>query len=409
MRYLKNSEVISLYGISDKTVRNWVQAAQSGQLELKICTYNGKPYIADTQHNNQLLSALSDKAVKYRNSRAHKSVTPTKKFYEVYTESHIRDMLRNLETSRELIGSYRYFEEGAKYWNQYLNELLSSGTPNILSNTLETLEISLPYILKKIEPFKYVNIVNVCAGNGNSTERFVKRIHQTGKLKDFACVDISPEMMAYTCKNVEKWTNGSIPTRQYTHDISQERFMDALMSSTYGATSAEVINIVLFVAGPIVNFINPSHALTNINESMGANDILLTTTKRDTPKVRSFFDFNISKDAKLASVHENYVLSMLGITPDMYEPEQVFDDESMVRSIRAVLKTDISLTITVGDYKAVLDFRRGERITLWHSYHHTDDSLRQRFTQTGFLITSMTSSIDQELNLVISQVASKKL
>lgn len=405
MRYLKNSEVISTYGVSDKTVRNWIQAAKNNELELKLVQYNEKNYIADTAGNNRILTDLSENAIKYRNTRSRKTIEPSTEFFKIYNSIQIRDIIRCLDTYREIPSSYKYFKDGATYWNQYLNELYSSGSTNLLSNTDETLMASLGHILGHISNYDHVNLINLCVGNGNTTEGFVKQLSNTGKLKKIILIDISPDMLNIASANYKKWTKEKITVENEIRDLRYQRFNDLIMNDSYETDAAKTINIILFVAGPIVNFINPDQVLHTIHESIGSNDLLVTTLKRDTQKTRNFFDFNIREDSKIASTHENYVLNLLNVEPSLYEPEQIYIDETHTRTSRAVLKYDIDLNFRLDKYKKTISFKRGDRITLWRSHHHSDQQIRDRFENTGFKTIYMASSIDGELNLLIDKIA----
>ena len=66
MKYFKNTELAKLYHVSEKSVRNWIDAVEIGKLDLDLFDQKGKFYIANTTKNTRTIEALVEKGKKYK-------------------------------------------------------------------------------------------------------------------------------------------------------------------------------------------------------------------------------------------------------------------------------------------------------------------------------------------------------
>lgn len=404
MKYFKNTELTKIYGISEKAVRNWIEAAQQRKNDLDLCYLQGKIYIADTLDNKVKLDHLVAIGRKYRNKRAHKNIKPKEKFYETYTLHQALDIVRELEIYKELPGKYKYFGDGAAYWNQYLYQLYRAGSKNVLTNTLETLELIHPYIDSIIHTYKNVNVINLCIGNSLAAKNTISRIHKTGKLRRLINIDISHEMLSISNRHITEWFQGKIKPENYIRDLNYDRFDDIIRKDSFGSEASNTINIVLFLAGPIVNFREPKRAVSLIRDSLGFNDLFITTLKRDTKITRSFFEFNLKSDMGALSKYDEILLDLLNIEESFYELEQVFDEERKIRTISIKLKTDISISFDIGNYHKLIELKKGEIIVIWRSQHHSDKDIFNLFIDLGLTLEQVAKSFDDQLLLLTAKI-----
>ena len=406
MKYYKNAELAKLYNVSEKSVRNWIDSARQGKLSLDLYRTGERVFIADNLHNSTQLAKLVEKGRKYRNQRSHKRLTPKREFYETYSHAQILDICHDLEIHRELAMKYRYFNEGGIYWDKYLVKLSDAGPGNLLTNTIEALDLSLPYLDALTQPFKYVNIVNICVGNSAALKKVVSHFHSKKSLKRFVAIDLSETMLDITEKRMDDWFDSKLRTEKYLRDIGHQRFQDILGQDTFGEDASETVNLVLFLVGPIVNFRDPNEALRTIHDSLDKNDILITSLKRDTPESRRFFDFNVNANEGLMNAHDRYLLDLLNIDDSCFEVEQFFDEKKLVRVQQIRLKLDITLEINSGRFSKDLHLFKGEPILIWRSWHHSESSIIDRFTRAGFKLEGFTKSKDNQLMLVAVKIDS---
>ena len=405
MKYYKNSELTLRYNISDKTVRNWIDASKQGKLGLKLYSQAGKTYIADSIENNFLLTQLANTGKKYRNNRNHKILRPSKRFYELFTKAQAVEIINTLEKYHKFSWHYSYFGDGAEYWDKYLHELYGAGSGNLITNTIETLELNFSYLDAIIRPYKHVNIVNVCLGNNIAIRSTLEYIHKSGKLKRFIGIDISPSVLEVSERNIQEWFKGTISMEKHRMDIRYDRFHGILAENTYGDDASDTINLVFFIAGPIANFQDPGALLKTLRESMNKDDVLLITDKRDTEAAHGFFDFNIKSDAALLSFRHRMLPELLGIEESFYDAEQVFDEHAHDRYVQIRLKVAISIEFVLEKYKKTIELQRGDVLRVWTAHDVPDRESVLLLNKAGFSVLQAGQSTDQELLLTVSRVA----
>lgn len=400
MKFFKNSELISLYNVSDKAVRNWIESARQGKIDLELFEDSGKYHVADTLQNSVILESLVDQGRKYRNKRSHRKLKPKPTFYETYNRCQILDLVNQLDIHRELPIKYKYFGGGAEYWDEYLNKLYNAGIGNLLTNTIEALSLSLEYLGSLTKNYKNINIVNICVGNSLATEEITRHFLGNSKLRRFITIDLSQSMLDLSEKNIKRWLSKDIKVEKYVRDLDYDNFSDILTQDSFDDDASDTTNIILFLAGPIVNFREPLQVLKVIRESMSKEDILITTLKRDTIQARRFFDFNIQSDKNLLNYHSRHLLELLNIEESFYEVEQSFDESKMLRSVHIQLKLDLSIGFDVENYSKIINLKKGQKIQLFRSWHHSDKNIVDRFDSADFKLLQITKSLDDQLILL---------
>jgi uncharacterized SAM-dependent methyltransferase len=404
LKYYKNAELVKLYNVSEKSVRNWITATQQGKASLDLYTLEGRVFIADTIHNSSELTNLVEKGRKYRNQRSHRRIAPKKEFYQAYTHSQILDISHDLDVHRELAVKYRYFRGGGLYWDRYLDKLFKAGPGNLLTNTVEALELSYPSLDALSSKYKHVNLINICIGNSMAARGILGHFLESKKLKRVVTIDISQTMLDISEKRIKEWFGEELEVEKYLRDLGHQRFQDILGKDTFGEDASNTINLVLFLAGPLVNFREPGAALQTIHDSMGRDDLLLVSLKRDTPESRRFFDFNVDANEGLLNFHDRYLLQLLNIDESYFEVEQFFDEEKRVRIQQIRLKLDLTLSIDSEMFKKEVRLSKGEAIQIWRSWHHSEQTIIERLNHAKFTLESLTKSKDNQLMLLTTKI-----
>lgn len=294
MKYFKNTELAKLYNISEKSVRNWIEAAQTGKLDLQLFEHNDKFYIANTSKNMANIEKLVEKGKKYKNSRGLKTITPTDKFYETFNQKQILDIIANLTVHREIPLHYTYVDGGAEYWDKYANRLLHEETPNMLNQTITLVDQSLENIDRLLDKDKKINVVDLGPGNALPIRNTLTYLLKHKKLGRYVAIDISQEMLSIAERNIREWFGDAVQFEGHVRDLSHERF-DDLFADDYATDDADTpVNLVVLLGGSLSNFRSPLQALQAINNSLSPHDLFVFGSKLDTPNTRRFFDFNIS-------------------------------------------------------------------------------------------------------------------
>lgn len=408
MKYYRNAELAKLYDVSEKSVRNWINSTNKGKLELQLFRSDGREYIVDTITNNRLIEELAAQGRKYRNSRSHKTVAPKLEFFETYNNEEIIDIALNLHLSRELPQQYRYHTAGGKYWDKYLHKLFNAGHGNTLTGTISLLRLNLAYIDNLIEGVDKVNVVDIGVGNGLTVRELLGHLKDTQKLNKYIGVDCSQELLDITEQNINSWFGSDVPVEKHLRDITWQRLIDLAHIGTNDSQD-RTLNLFLFLGGTLVNFREPLQALHTIQDSMGSEDILITSLKADSFKSRRFFDFHIEGDfSSSLPTHDIHALSLLGIDHSMYEAEMFFDEEDMCRYIQVHLNVGVTINFELEHYKKKVEIPKGDRILLWRAWHYGPFELLELFQRADFANLQVATTKEQDCLLVISKAKQRR-
>lgn len=401
-KYFKNTELIKMYGVSDKAIRNWIEKSRQGKIDLELLNMDGKTYIKDSFKNNAIVEQLVWSGKKYRNKRVHRIISPTEAFYSLYTKEQVIDIINSLEKYRETPVHYRYLGKGANYWDAYLHKL-SNLDNSYVTSTVELLKLDQPYIASLIERHKYVNIIDVGVGNGLSVKDFLGFVQRTGKLKKYIGIDISKSLLDKAERNIHTWFGDSIEIEKHVRDVNFERFADVISKDSYTQDAALTLNLVLSLGGTLTNFREPAQLVKTIQDSMGKDDLLITTLKLDSEKARSFFDYDIPKDRTLLSFHDRYTLDLLSIDRSFYDVEQLFEEQTRCRYIRIRLKVSVTINFKVGDYVKQVELDKGEPILLIRMWHFKEREIVEILNKSGFALLKSSKTYNEEYALLIAR------
>ncbi len=399
MKYYKNTELARMYKVSEKAVRNWVEGALAGRFDLRLHEENGKQYIANSAKNHSTIEELVSRGRKYKNTRGHKTVQPTPRFYEIYSPKQVIDIITNLDVYRESPLQYTYFNSGAKRWDVYTRKLLAEDASNALGNTIGLLSANMQYLDELMADYDAVNVVDLGVGNALPVRNLVEHLHGRGLLKRYIGIDISPEMLAIAKTNIHKWLGEDVRIETHTRDIVNDRFDDLLVADSFNEDRANVINLVLFLGGTLPNFRQPARALSTIHDSLGKNDLLLYTKKLDNSKSRRFFEVSASGNQEI-----DLVLNLLNIDKTMYTLEQFFDEGKRAREVYAKLNVAVSVEFELDGRKKAVDLNKDDTILLWRARHQHLVEIVNQFDAAEFDLVQATRSKDRTYALTISRI-----
>jgi uncharacterized SAM-dependent methyltransferase len=404
MKYFRNTELAKLYNVSEKSVRNWIDSARAGKIDLQLLQVKDKFYIANTTQNGLLVADLAQRGKKYKNSRGYKVVTPSPKFYELFTSKEIFNITSNLDVYHEAPLQYSYFDGGAKNWDGYVKKLATEQAPNILSNTKSLLEMNADYLDNVLDGCDYINIIDIGPGNCYPVEDFLERFIKSGRLNRYIALDISPDMLKIAESNIHRWFGEDASFEGYTRDISFERFGDLIARDSFGK-DVVVRNIVLFLGSTLSNFRDALQPLATIHESMGKNDLFIFSRQLDTANARRYFDFEVDENnASKVSPMDKFTLELLGIDESMYEVEQFFDEEHMARRIQVRLKISLSIEFQLDNKAKVITFNKDDTLLLWQHNHQNAQQTLDTFNAHGFELLQATVSKDDECLLTVHKL-----
>lgn len=404
MQYFKNTELAKLYNVSEKTVRNWIQAALDNKLDLQLYEKNGRKYVANISRNTKLIEELIQKNKKFKNSRGHKIVKPSAEFYKIFSPKEVFDIISSMDIYSEIPHRYSYFNDGAAGWDLYVQKLAREDSNNILSNTVSLLSTATDYVDELLAGFDKINVVDVGPGNGFPVRKFLDHLIEQDRLNRYIGIDISQDMLDIAEKNIRGWFGDKARFEGYTRDVNYDRFEDLLARDSFHKGSS-VVNIILFLGSTIANFREPGQSLHMIHESMGKNDLLIFSRSLDTENVRRYFDFTTTPELLTPlSARARFVLDLFNIDESLYDVEQFFDEKEMARRIQVRLKVALSIEFQLGDQAKVISFNKGDTILLWQHKHQDLLGIIHQFDESGFNLLAARKSTDQESMLAISKI-----
>ncbi|HEY5806135.1 MAG TPA: L-histidine N(alpha)-methyltransferase [Candidatus Saccharimonadales bacterium] len=399
MKYFKNTELAKLYHVSEKSIRNWIDAAESGKLDLQLYEEKGKFYITNITKNTKLIEELVKRGKKFKNTRGYKVAKPTEDFYKLYSPKQVLDIMSNIDIYREVPVQYTYFDSGAKRWDTYTQHLLKQDSPNSVTNTIDLLGINLSYIDTLIEGYTSINIIDIGPGNALPIRNLLGHFLEKGKLNRYIALDISKELLKIAEDNIEKWFDGQVKFEGHIRDIVYERFDDLLVKDTFAENADSTLNLVLFLGGTFNNFRDPDHALATIHDSMGKKDILVSSKKLDTEKSRRYFEQTASGNQDM-----ELVLRLLNIDKSYYTLEQYFDVHKMARELQAKFNVALAIEFQLDGQRRTIELNKGESLLLWRARHQAAVETINQFDANGFDFLQATRSKDLDYILHISKI-----
>ncbi len=413
MQYYKHLELANQYHVSLKTVHNWISAAREGKLNLQLHETKSGTYVADTAENSAILGKIAEKGKKYRNSLHHKQILPSQEFFEIYSERQILDIIKSVNTYREIPRQYNYMGGGATNWDNWLKKLEKDTSPNLLKGSVDLLHQNIGAIDHLIEEDTRVNIIDLGVGNALPVKELLHHLHSTGVLNRYIAIDISPSMLDIAEKNINEWFNGEIVTEKYTRDITHHRFDDIIMNDMLDNEAEKTINIVLLLGATPNNFPSFTSCFSVAYGSMSKNDLLIYSNKLDTEASRRYFDFSadpgqsIQPGISVLAPSHKYILDLMNITPDLYTVESGFDDKRFMRYIRIRLNTAITLQFSHRSIDRVVSIEKGDTLLMLRYWHQSAQEIISTFEEIGFMLLHSSMTNDRQFFLSISGLEAK--
>jgi uncharacterized SAM-dependent methyltransferase len=401
MKYFKNTELAKLHHVSEKSIRNWIDAAQAGKLNLQLFDNNGKHFIANTAKNTRTIENLVEKGKKYKNTRGLKTTSPSPQFYEFYSQQQTTDIIAHLADRKEIPFQYTYFDGGAEHWDDYTNRLMKEQTPNILNQTVDLLERGMGNLTNLVPKGRKINIVDLGPGNGLPVRRLLSQLLEQGSLHRYIAIDSSQEMLDILEKNITGWFKGKVQYEGYVRDFSYVRFDDILAKDYIGEEADIPINIVLVLGGTLNNFKQPEYSLQTINQSLRLGDLVVYTGWLDTVNARRYFDFALGPNQRL---RVEILFDLLGLDKSLYEYELTFINEERTRYGFLCPKVDISLRFNLEKGAQYVELHKNERILVWRHWHKRAIEMVNLFDENDFELVQATKSPDEQYLMLISRV-----
>lgn len=402
MLYFKNVELAEKYHVSLGTIRNWIEAAETGKLALSLHNTDTRAYIANITSNLELMKKLAANGKKYKNTKSRKVIIPTVEFYDFFSRDQVYEIVRDIEVHREIDRKYYYFGTGANIWKQYIDRMADEKSSSNLTMTWRTLEQNQSYIDSLLCDFKTINLVDIGAGESSPVKNLLKHFVDQKKLGRYIALDISNDMLALSEQNIKKWFNGKIHFEKHQLDIESQKFSKYLLEDYAKTEKSSTSNLIVFFGGTLGNLRKREVALQVIQGSMGANDLFIHAQKLDTKTSRTHFDLAPEPGKAVEGYAE--VLGHLNIDPAMYELEFGYDERRKERYSRIRLKVSVQIRFEFEKGSREVDLDKGETINLWRARHDSTLDVLTLLDRNGFMPLLINQTLDGSYLLTISKL-----
>jgi uncharacterized SAM-dependent methyltransferase len=404
MLHFSNQELATAHHVSVRTVRNWIEAAKAGKLNLTLHTIGERTYIANTSRNTAVIQELVIKGKKYRPHRSQKVVSPKPEFYKIYSQEQIYDIVSRLDIYHEIQHQYNYFASGAMNWDEYNQQLYDDKAMNSVTATINLLESNKSYLEDMVSKYKYVNVIDIGEGNALPAKKLLRQLLDLGKLGRYVSLSTSASMLEIARRNVHEWFDDAVTFESHEIDINHDRFMHIIGKEYVKKEYDETVNILLLFGGTLGNLRSPEGALRVIHDSMGARDFLLYEKKLDSVTTRRFFDFNPESDNTTLAPIFGFVVDMLNIDRSCYEVELGYDVDRKERYERIKLKIDLTIKFEFDGGQRAIHLNKDETILVWRSRQQTALDVINQFDTNDFHPLHTSQTDDQEYIFVVSRI-----
>lgn len=389
MEYFSNKEVVEKYNISQPTLFKWLKNAQAGKNNLVLQKVNKTYKITKNEQNISELERLYLEAQKFKNKIALEKITPSPEFFEIFSHRQIVEIINDLEMNREINLKFNYFKDGAKIWDKIVSKNSDYKTT---PRNIQTLLNSIPFLVKKISKFNQINIVDIGCGNGLATLEFVKYFQAKKLLNKYIAIDISPDMLEITQKNLISEIK-NLDFVSYIHDIEESDIKEICFNSK----NKKIVNLVLFIGDTIGN--NKENRIwSNLCSSLGQDDILIITNKVD--KNNNKTDFVAQKKYSKLLLNTAKILDLVETKPKLHF---IYNEKKQARCCYLELQKDYILTIKNDQFDTVLKFQRGDLIEIWMHKLSTVQSLLDSLTFQKMEMVQLTTEKDGNHVLVVTE------
>jgi uncharacterized SAM-dependent methyltransferase len=407
MSFFKNSEVAKKYGVHQSTVSSWIKGAKTGKNNLELIFIGENDYILDTVGNDLILEQLAKQGRKHKNKEYHKVIQPKPEFFTIFEDYLLSKLLIALVNHREIPHKFTYLNGGASYWQDYSIHSIEKKISNTVTNTIQMLDTSLPAILKRVEKGAKLNVIDIGVGDARPVKTFLAELLKRDLLHKYIAIDFSPEMLEIADKNIKEWFGDKIEVVKEVKDISQNPIDDILFYNSQN-TDFEVQNLVLFLGSTIENQTDYYKTLSNLSESLTAQqDLLLLGETLDSKEAKTYFDLSADMTKEIDN-QETWILELLNLTSDLYSVAKIYDDKDNSRKTQIVLNCDLTIEFKTDRVNTMLTFSKGERVTVWKHKHHNLGKIIGEFEKVSLGIENICLSTDKAQCLILGKLANDK-
>jgi uncharacterized SAM-dependent methyltransferase len=400
MNTFTNTQISLKYAVSKAAVTYWIQDAIVNKNNLQLQKNKERLQIIDNAHNTAELARLAEAGKKFRRHTAHAEIKPKPEFYEIFNDEEIVKIVRDLEVNNEINFKFSYKGNGAKLWDEFYNSGVKSGVYLTGVKEEKMINDSFDFITQRVSSNVKINIIDLGPGNSKPLKIFLLKLSELGRLNSYTAVDISPEMIEISQKNIQKWLP-DLPYFSYVCDFETANF-NRILEEQKARFDFETVNIIFDLGGTLSNQNDPYLVLNNIARGMREGNIFVSTNGLDSNRTRAEFGF-LKIDE---SVEQDFWIPKV-LNFDMKEVEfaNSYDEKNDCKIEYFVLDKDYTLTIRELGKDKVLNFYKGQEIVVWKHYMTSPNGLFEYYESCGLTLVGFNMSNDHRDSLMICELS----
>ena len=404
MKYYKYSQIVKEFNVSDRTVRNWVTASLNGKADLSLHERNGKYYISETAANNAVMEKLATYGKRYRNSRSQKASVPEAEFYSALAEESIVEIINKLEKDGELPWLYALHGDGLDLWNSFLSEQHIAGKGNAVGDTIDVLKLVDGYLSSLLSGYDRINLIVLGNGNGITEYDLVSRVRQSGKLENVYFANPNAHLQALIAENFKRWFGGDVVPIPIMGDIQRDALTVASLNSAH---KSQTISVYLMLSDALTQNNDPTHILRMVRIGMRANDLLITTARRNDARATKTMDAADHTELSMRRQLATKLFGWLGVPAEAYEIETAaFKGGHRTQQIR--FRCNVTLSINIGAVTKSLHYEKGDSIIFDQTQNLSETTVNELFENAGFAQQLMAQSASRRVLMTVSYPDSGK-
>jgi hypothetical protein len=372
MAVLRNIDVSNKIGVSPATVQNWIRYSLSGKIHLDLTKIANRHYIEDTIENIDRMQKLKNQGVKYRSKTDWITVEPVEKFYEIFTETQIIDLINNIKFHHNIPIKYSYTYQGIKFYADAIEDELKENN-NAISKSAEQANQYLKEIVSRFAGKNYqINLIEI--GHDFQTyevQEAVKTLIKGGNLRKYISVSISKEMHELREKTLKK--NLGLRDDQFKSvykDYETESLQSLLFhekqKDIHEDEDTKIINICLYLTGTLGNYLHPEVLLNRLAEGLDEEDFIVISTALTDRKGNDLIERESNNSANRAKRHD-WLLKYLNIHKYIDMSGYEYSLEHRMRIKTGILRDHIELKVKIGNNYQYIQLPRDFKLVYFMS------------------------------------------
>jgi len=309
----------------------------------------------------------------------------------MFTRKQEFELITSIKATGEIPLKFSYLADGAKNW-QAISNLRYNSENTINSNESILLKKRIKDIISTYNLTNLkLNIIDIGCGTGDPIISILDYLKENNILFRYVPVDISESMLNLAKENISK--RYSVDVLPFNLDYEQGQFSDII----YNLKKDGYSNLLCFLGSTLGNHFNKDRVLTNIRDSMSADDYLILGVElTNTYKIDNLLkNYNIKEVYNLSMFIPRY----MGIKDEFIDSTISWNQLLNQVESKVFFKKEVVSKIGTETIK----FEKEDNLLLFRSYKFTMDSIVKILQETGFRIELLTTSLKKDYVLTLVQ------